>query len=168
MNNQTSLNMNGGVGMEIFPLGGISDWVIWLILAIFFIILEVSTVNLITIWFALGSIIAMGFALIGLGIGWQIAAFIVISIASITLFLFFKGKLNLSTKTIEKTNADRNIGAIGIVTQRIDDLQAVGQVKVNGQIWSAVSIGGEFLEEGVEIEVVEIRGVKLYVKPKIV
>lgn len=141
-------------------------WAIWLILAILFLGIEIATFNLVTIWFSISSIIAMVLALLGVGVVWQIVAFIVSSIALIFLFFAFREKLGLSSKSIDKTNADRNIGMTGIVTQKIDNIEATGQVKVNGQIWTAHSVSDEVIEVDELIEVVEIKGVKLFVKRK--
>ncbi len=150
--------------MNFFPSAGIADWMVWLALAVLFMIAEVATVNLISIWFAVGSIAALGISLTGLGIGWQIGTFIVFSGITLFLFLKYRGRLNLTTKTIEKTNADRNVGKTGIVTVRIDEMEASGQVRVGGQIWSAASIDGSVIEKDELVDVTEIKGVKLLVR----
>ncbi len=154
--------------MHFFPSTSvIDDWMVWLALAVLFMIIEVSTVNLISIWFAIGSLAALGLSLMGPGLPWQIATFIVFSVISLILFLYFRKKLNITTGTIEKTNADRNIGRTGKVIIRIDDLSSTGQVKVSGQTWSASSSDGSVIEADELVEVVEIKGVRLIVKRKV-
>ena len=63
------------------------------------------------------------------------------------------------------TNAYSLIGKIGLVTVAISKLNATGQVKVNGEVWSAKADGD--IAQGTEVEVLKIDGVKLIVKPKI-
>ncbi|MFA6735433.1 NfeD family protein [Candidatus Nomurabacteria bacterium] len=152
--------------MHFFPSSGVADWMIWLALAVFFIIIEVSTVNLISVWFALGALIAMGIALLGVGPVWQIGSFVLVSVAALLLFLHFRTKLNITTKTIEKTNADRNVGKTGVVIEKIDPLSSTGQVRVQGQIWSALSDNDFIIEKNEVVEVIEIKGVKLIVRKK--
>ncbi len=58
---------------------------IWLFLVVVLLIIELVTVGLTTIWFAAGSASAFLLSLAGLGIGWQIGVFLVVSIV---LFVF--------------------------------------------------------------------------------
>lgn len=66
-------------------------------------------------------------------------------------------------REIVKTNADRLIGQTGVVTEKINRLEGVGQVKVAGQIWSAVPAAGNEIEPGTTVRIDEIVGVKLVV-----
>ena len=64
---------------------------------------------------------------------------------------------------IQPTNADRVIGHEGVVIVAIDPVAGKGQVKVDGQIWSAkcdVSV-----EEGAKVKVLALEGVKAVVEP---
>ena len=71
----------------------------------------------------------------------------------------------VNSRTI-KTNVDSLIGQTGLVTQDIDNLNAKGQVKVRGQIWTARSISDEVkLHEGQKVSIESISGVKVIVKP---
>ena len=63
------------------------------------------------------------------------------------------------------TNADSVIGAIGQVTEPIDDEAGTGRIKVEGMDWSARTTDGSKLPEGVKVKVKAIAGVKLMVSP---
>jgi membrane protein implicated in regulation of membrane protease activity len=63
----------------------------------------------------------------------------------------------------EKTNVEAVVGMVGPVTKRIEQY-ATGQVKINGQIWSALSENGEPIEVGIKVKVVAVEGVKLIVQ----
>ncbi len=150
--------------MPIYFMSITLYWWVWLIFAVVFFIAEISTVNLVSIWFVVGSIFAMVLSLFQVGPLWQIISFILTSVVSILIFYRFRTKLKITTKTIEKTNADRLIGMTGIVTERIDEIQGVGQVKVANQIWSASDVNKKIIKQDQLVKVIEIRGVRLIVE----
>ena len=92
----------------------------------------------------------------------QTAVFVISSSILIPLTKPLVNKYIDDGKSIQ-TNA--LIGQIGVVTFDIDVLNGSGQVKVNGEIWSAKA--EENILKGTEVEILRIDGVKLIVKPKI-
>ena len=136
----------------------------WLIMTIVFIIIEAATPGLVCIWLAAGAAITFVFALFDLPLWLQIIVFIVSSIALIIVTRPLAKKY-VYKKTVA-TNADRIIGAEGIVTHIIDPIDNQGQVKVMGQIWSAKSKDNIVLQEGTEITVTALEGVKAVVSQK--
>ena len=58
---------------------GIKIWWIWMAIAAFFIIAEIFTMGFALLWFGVGAAVAGILALAGLGVGWQLASFIVVS-----------------------------------------------------------------------------------------
>ena len=66
---------------------------------------------------------------------------------------------------LNQTVDDSIIGKNGIVTTDIDSINSKGQVKVDGETWSAVGKDDIDIQKGTEIEVLEIKGVKAIVKP---
>lgn len=136
-------------------------WIVWLAIAIFFLIIESITVELISIWFTGGSLIALIVSLIVPELGWQIAAFCV---SSILLIIFTRPIVARYLKRNEsKTNVDSLIGGIATVTKDIlpDDR---GEVKVNGQYWLAISSENILIESGNKVSILAIEGAKLIVK----
>ena len=69
----------------------------------------------------------------------------------------------LQGKKIDRTNSDRIIGQQGIVIKEINGID-FGQVKVDQEIWSAISVNNTPIKEGSNVEVVDITGVKVKVK----
>lgn len=135
----------------------------WLIAMIIFIIFEVATLGLTTMWFALGSLAALAVAVVGGQLWLQITVFVVVSI--LTMFCFRKVALNLFNQNREKTNVDGLIGKKGIVTEEISNLHATGQVTISGLEWMARSVDDELtIEKGAVVVIREIRGVKLIVE----
>ncbi len=136
--------------------------IIWLAAFLVFLVLEMATAELVSVWFALGSLGGMVCALAAPQLIWlQIALFILIAAAT----LFFTrplAKKHLNAKK-QATNADRLIGSVGVVTEKIENLNAAGAVYIGGKTWSARSAAGESLEPGTLVKALRIEGVKLIV-----
>lgn len=126
------------------------------------VIIEAATVGLTTIWFAIGAFIAFILSLIGFPLPIQIAVFVAVSIV---LLIFTRpicvDKLNIGT---EKTNTEALIGRIAVVEKEIHPMQ-VGQVSLNGLMWSAVCPENLLIVKGTHVKIKEIQGVKLVVSP---
>ena len=136
-------------------------WIVWLSIAIFFLVIESITIELISVWFTGGSLLAMVLSLLNLELGWQIAVFCV---TSIILIIFTRPIVTRYLKRNEsKTNVDSLIGTIATVTKDIlpDDR---GEVKVNGQYWLAISSDNNQIENGTKVTILAIEGAKLIVK----
>lgn len=135
------------------------DWIFWLILVIILTVIELATVNLLTIWFVISGIVAL------------ILSFFIEDVAIVsTIFAVLGIILLITTRPIlkkylptqrERTNIDRVIGMKGIVTEEIKK-NVIGEVKVDGKKWSAIS--NKKIEVGEEVIVDAIEGVKLVVR----
>lgn len=140
------------------------DWnltVIWIILAIVLAIVEALTVGLVVIWFAIGAVAAAIVSTVTDTIIIQIIVFIVISIIALILT---KPLVNKWKTKVVPTNADRLIGAKGIITEDVNPFENTGQVKVLGQIWSCKSETGNTIKKSEIVEITKIEGVKAIVK----
>jgi membrane protein implicated in regulation of membrane protease activity len=134
---------------------------IWLVLTVVFVVVEVLTTSLTTIWFALSAFVMVFLSLLPLPLWVQVLVFAAISLA---LLIFTRPVLKKHLK-IKKTalNADAIIGKKALVTEDITPLQK-GAVKVNGLVWTA-SADGKEISAGRECLVAEIRGATAIVKP---
>ena len=140
------------------------EYVIWVVAIVVFAILEAITAQLVSVWFIAGSIAALISKWLGAPFYVQLIVFVAVS--AITLILTRPLiKKHLKPKN-EPTNADRVIGQTGVVIEKIDNMSAVGQVKVDGQIWSARCIDDTTVDEGKQVEIKRIDGVKLIVAEK--
>jgi membrane protein implicated in regulation of membrane protease activity len=135
--------------------------IIWAILIVFFTVVEAFTLGLTSIWFAVGALVALIASAIGLGFAVQFIAFVVVAVV---LLIYTRPIARKFLKVGQnKTNVDALIGKTGFVTKAIVSRE-VGQVKLNGQIWTAKGLGHEAFDLDEEVEVVAIEGVKLIVK----
>jgi membrane protein implicated in regulation of membrane protease activity len=135
--------------------------IVWFGLTVVLLIAEASTVTVISLWFAAGSLAAMVTALTGGGLAFQAAVFLVVSAIALTALRPLVRK-HLTPK-LTATNIDSVIGSVGIVTVPIDNIAATGQIKLNGMEWSARSTSGEALDAGTKVRVDKIEGVKVFV-----
>lgn len=131
----------------------------WLILFVILLVIELFTVNLVSIWFAVGALAAGLVSYFMDNMMIQIAVFIIVSAISLLLTNKFVEKLR--NGKIVPTNLDRVIGKIGLVTEEITKLEP-GEVKVDGKRWSAIST--KKIKVGRKVEILSIDGVKLHVK----
>ena len=138
--------------------------IIWLGLMVAFLITEaVCPFHLVSIWFAAGALVAVLVSLLGGPIWLQITLFMIVSVALLAALWPLVRKL--ITPKITKTNIDSVLGSTGLVTVAIDNVTAVGQVKLGAMYWTARSTSGEKIPEGTLIRADRIEGVKVYVSP---
>ena len=137
---------------------------IWLVLVIVFIVVEAACpFHLVSIWFAVGSLVALVVSLLQGPLWLQITLFLIVS-AALLAALWPLTKKYLKPK-LTATNVDSVIGSTGYVTAAIDNVAAVGQVKLGAMEWTARSTTGESIPTGTRIRVDRIEGVKVFVSP---
>ena len=138
-------------------------WQIWLIIAGVCLIGEIMTTGFLVFWLSIGALLSMVVSFFTDNVIIQTAVFVISSAILIFATKPFVKKF-AKTKNV-KTNAFSIIGQNGIVTKDIDSINSKGQVKIDGETWSAVGKDDMDIPKGTEIEVVEIKGVKAIVKP---
>ncbi len=141
-------------------------WQIWLVISGICFILEIITVGFLVFWFGIGALFAMIVSFFTNNIIIQTTVFLISSTALLFLTKPFVKKITKTDKV--QTNAYSIIGKTAIVTKEIDSSKNLGQIKINGETWTAKSINNETISEGSEVEIVQIDGVKVIVKPAIV
>ena len=138
--------------------------IFWLIALIIFVVLEAATVGLVSLWFAIGALAAFISALLHANIWVQVVCFVVLTAVSLAITRPLAKKY-LAPKH-NATNADRVLNMIGVITERIDNLNGTGAVQVGGRLWRARSESGAVMEVGEKVRTVRIEGVKLMVVPQ--
>ena len=140
------------------------DMIIWFVLFLIFLIVEAACpVHLVSIWFAVGSLVAVLVAYFNGPLWLQLTLFLTVSTVMVALLWpFIKKFLNPHLK---KTNLDAILGSEGLVTAAIDNVAAQGQVKLGAMEWTARSTSGKVIPAGTLIRVDRIEGVKVFVSP---
>ena len=137
-------------------------WQFWLIVAGLFFVGEIFTLGFLIFWFGIGALFAMLVSFFTTNIIIQTTVFI------ITSTIFILATKPLVKKFVDVKNTNTNvfsiIGKKALVIKDIDPIHSSGQIKLNGEVWSAETENDEIIKEGSEVEVLKINGVKAIVK----
>ena len=131
---------------------------IWLATAVILAIVEMSTVNLVSIWYVISSIMAMLSSVFTDNIVIQVSIFV---LGGTLLLLLTKDAIKKILPVSTKTNIDRIIGMEGIVTEKITK-KTPGEVKVDGKYWTAIS--DKSIPVDATVKILEINSTKLKVE----
>ena len=143
--------------------GGDSEMTaLWIAAIVVFGVVEAVTAGLVSIWFVLGGVAGLIAAVCSAPIWLQVALFFAVSIAALAFTRPLVVKL--MKKDIKPTNADRVLGAVGRVTERIDNALPSGAVYIDGKTWTARSADGEVIEPDAAVRILRMEGVKLIVQ----
>ncbi len=135
--------------------------ILWLIILAVLIFIEIITLGLTTIWFAGGALVAFIVSLFYDSLLLEVILFLVVSVVLLYFTRPFVMRYFNPKRT--KTNYEGVIGKIAMVTATIDNMNAVGQVVVDGQEWSAKALEEVIIEKGSKVKIHGITGVKLIV-----
>lgn len=136
---------------------------VWLAAMIILIIIEIVTVGLATIWFAIGALVAIIVSMLGGGFILQLTVFLLVSLG----MLIFTRPLAIRyiNNSRARTNYEGIIGKVVRITQDVDNIAALGCAVINGQEWTVRSSDDKCkIAAGSLAKVVDIKGVKLIVE----
>ena len=143
---------------------GSNPWALWLAAAAVLAVSEMLTLDLTLLMLASGALAAAGVALVLPGVLWaQVVAAIVVAFLSLGVLRPTLLK-RLRAAPGYRSSLDKMVGSPGTAVSQVT--ASGGEVKVNGEIWSARSYDGTPIAEGVEVEVFEIDGVIAVVYPR--
>lgn len=114
--------------------------IIWSVFIAITIVIELATADLVTIWFIVGALGALIAALLGASELTQIIIFVVLSV--VLLFATRPLTKRMMEKGQVRTNADRFIGMIAIVTKAVEPNE-IGEVKVENSFWRAINFNNQ-------------------------
>lgn len=140
-----------------------TNWIFlgfWVALLIITVIIELDTANLTTIWFSLAAIVALVLAALDINYWIQILVFVVVGL--ILVYITRPLIKRTAGKEIVRTNADRVIGKVGVVTAVITPNE-IGEVKVINEMWRAFNKEGLEFAIGEKVSIDGIEGIKLIV-----
>ena len=141
--------------MQISPI-------LWLAAVIGFLVLEGTTFNMTSIWFAIGSAAALLCCVFTGSLRAQALVFIVVSALCLWTFRPLAAKLR---RKATPTNADRNLGREATVLTPVT-AEVPGRVRLDGVDWNARCVTpGDRLEPGERCRITEIHSTLLLVEP---
>lgn len=137
----------------------------WAIMIVVFVIAEVATVQLVSIWFAVGAFVTMICSyFFDINLFGQLVIFIISSSLFLALTFPFMRKHRKSKHV--STNAELDIGKNAVVIEAIDKDNGTGRVTLNGVDWSAVAADDTVIPKGSIVTVTQVQGAKLVVELK--
>lgn len=139
------------------------ELILWGVVLAILIIAELSTAQMVSIWFAVGAIGAFIAALFSIPLIWQFAIF---TLLSILLLIFTRPIFSKTVKDYTPTNSELDIGKTAVIIEDVDNLKGTGRATLNGVDWIAVSKNNEPIPEGSIVIVEDIQGSKLLVSIK--
>jgi membrane-bound serine protease (ClpP class) len=154
----------GFVALQTLPVNVAGLLLIVLALVFFLLEVKVQSSGILAaggaISFLIGSLILFE---PGLGGVFRVSLSVVLgaTAATVLFFLFVIAKAIGSQKKRVATGSGAMVGEIGEAMTRVDK---GGQVRIHGEIWEATS--PESIQEGTEVEVVGVRGLKLEVRAR--
>ena len=134
---------------------------LWLAAAVLMAVVEALTVNLVSIWFAVGAIAGMLACMAGATMFWQFAVFVAVSAVAFVLTRPLVKKLH--AKKMEPTNADSFVGRVVVVTHEIRP-GFIGRAKLDDVEWNAVC--SRFVAQGSNARITAVSGATLTVEPE--
>ena len=134
--------------------------IVWILVAIAVIAIDIVTSSFIFMWFSLGAIVAIILSLLGISVAWQIIAFLVVGIATVSIgYPWAKKKFKADVNhvpTMEQTYIGKEMIAD-------EDMEEKSKIKVSGIYWTAYNKG---IKKGEKYTITGIEGNKLIVKLK--
>ena len=156
-----------GITTKFFVKGGLALGVLfWAIAVVAFVIAEIMTVQLVSIWLAAGAFITMILSyLYDMPLLFQLGIFIISS----TFFLLISFPLvrNRKKPDVIATNSELDIGKHATVIETVNSRKGLGRVTLNGVNWSAVPENeNDIIPVGTIVVVTRVLGAKLAVVPE--
>ncbi len=138
----------------------------WLITALGFLMFELGSPGLFYfLSFSCGALITSFAGAMCATIFDQAIIFIVSSIASFFALTKWVGKTSRSTHI--RTNVHALIGKKGVVVTPANIYSQLGYVHVSGQVWAYKALNDHSFSAGSPVEIVDVRGAHVVVRPSI-
>ena len=142
-----------------------TEAIFWLVIMIIFLVVEMVTVSLVSIWFVGGSLAAFVVSFFVDRLWIQVLVFLGVSLILLFLIRPLANRFAVKQKDQIRSGAQALVGKRAIVTEAIDNLRAKGEVQVNGQFWSAKCRNDdEKIEKETVVVIREVDGVRLVVE----
>ena len=137
--------------------------IFWSVLLVAAVIAEFGTQQLVSIWFAAGSLVALITAALGFS---EIVQFVVFASVSLVLLIFTRPILRKFLRfEIRDTNVKSDLGKNAVVIQEIDPQKGTGRARLGDTEWRAVSSDSCVIQTGSIVKVLDIDGTRLIVEP---
>lgn len=140
-----------------------NPWAVWLAIAGALAVSEMATLDMTLLMLSIGAVAGIVVAIALPGVIWaQILVAVVVALLCLTLVRPSILK-RLHRGVGFRSSIDKVVGSTGTTLREVT--ASGGEVKVNGEAWTARSYDGEPIAAGVPVDVFEIDGLTLLVHP---
>ena len=134
--------------------------ILWAVIFVLAVVIELCSMQLISIWFAVGALAAFA------------SSFKLPFVGQLTVFVIVTAVMLLATRPLLKklrkpavpTNHELDLGKTALVIEDINASAGTGRVRVQGIDWSASTKDGSTIKSGETVKVVEVGGARLTVE----
>ena len=137
-----------------------NPWIMWLAVGVFFLIVELLTTALVSIWFVPSAIITCLLSFVVDSLLIQVAIFVVLS----AVFMVVCRKIY--NKHIKKPvdDVDQNENLLGKTATVTENTNAItGRILVGDVYWKAVSENGDIIPKGETVKIKSVNGTTLVI-----
>ena len=135
----------------------------WIILGLILCAAEIFIPSFFIFWFGIGAFAAAG-ASFFVGLTFQIVIFIAVA----TVLLMFTRPIVMKTllkkSSTRKINIDEIVGKRAMVVERVNPIEGKGMVKINGELWRALTEDNSVVNVGDYVTILKVEGTLLKVK----
>ncbi len=136
--------------------------ILWGTVFVLAVMAELASLQLVSIWFAVGAVGAFAAAFFGMGFTGQLGIFVAVSVILLIVTRPLLKKLRV--KQTPAMNADRDIGDTAVVIEDVNPALGTGRARSNGIDWIAVSEDGSVIPKETVVLITAIEGAKLIVR----
>lgn len=140
-------------------------FIFWIGLLVIFLLVEIATVGLTSIWFAGGALVAGVVCIVGGPLWLQVVLFFVVSF--VLLYFTRPWALRFVKPKNVKTNYEELEGKTVRILETVNNIEGTGRAIYNGMEWSARAERDDVTFEVEELaQVLRVQGVKLILQKK--
>ena len=137
---------------------------IWIGVAVVLAVGELLTAGFFLLPFAVGAAAAAVLAFLGVGVPIQLVTFVGISVVFLAILQRF-ARSEQDDSVAAPAGANRFVGQLAVVIEPVKYLDTNGMVRMGTEEWRAKVDSDIVIPKGARVEIVEVRGTRLVVKP---
>jgi len=134
--------------------------IIWIIIALTFLLVDVFTSSFLFVWFGIGALVALASLILGAPLELQIVIFLISSLIAIAIgYPWARKKFKVNIKQI-KTREEEFIGTIH---KSEKDIIEKSSITLDGVLWRVIN-RGEIINKGDRFKIIELKGNQIIIE----
>ncbi len=136
----------------------------WFLIAVIFLIAESGHRAFYALFVALGALVAAILAIAGVGVVVQIPAFVAAAVSGVA---FLRPSILRAMRRGQGelvSGIKANVGKETVLVEAVDGPDSPGRVRINGELWKAVSFDGKPIAAGTTVMLLELNNTTFVVE----